>query len=232
MKFDLKIGGVDFSVEVTYKKMKSIRMRVVDAHSIKISAPKNVARKYLCDVVMSKSQWIIKMNSEILASKADYANGGQICYRGKMHEVRLIKEKSLKKIYVKNDGGSFLVYGNSFEHEEVVSGIRDFLKKRAGETVMELYEKHKNSVGQRPVKIKLKDQKTRWGSCSSKGNININYRLVMAPKEVFEYVMVHELCHLVHFNHSKEFWGLVKSILPDYERRKSWLKENQKKLEI
>lgn len=73
--------------------------------------------------------------------------------------------------------------------------------------------------------IRIKEQKSRWGSCSSKGNLNFNWRLVLMPQEVLDYVVVHELCHLRHMNHSREFWAYVEEIMPDYRRWKKWLKE-------
>ena len=74
--------------------------------------------------------------------------------------------------------------------------------------------------------ITIRDQKTRWGSCSGRGTLSFNWRLILAPPEILDYVVVHELCHLTHMNHSKEFWGLVGKILPDYKVRRNWLKEN------
>ena len=73
-------------------------------------------------------------------------------------------------------------------------------------------------------KITVRNQKTRWGSCSQTGTLSFNYRLMMAPPEVIDYVIVHELCHLTHMNHSKAFWNKVAGILPDYAERKQWLK--------
>ena len=75
-------------------------------------------------------------------------------------------------------------------------------------------------------RITIRTQRTRWGSCSSKGNLNFNRLLVLAPAAVLDYVVVHELCHLREMNHSPQFWSLVESILPDYKQRKKWLKEN------
>lgn len=74
--------------------------------------------------------------------------------------------------------------------------------------------------------ITIRDQKTRWGSCSGRGTLSFNWRLILAPPEILDYVVVHELCHLTHMNHSKEFWSLVGNVIPDYKIRKKWLKEN------
>lgn len=81
-------------------------------------------------------------------------------------------------------------------------------------------------TGGQYTKITIRDQKTRWGSCSSNGTLSFSFRLMMAPPRVLDYVVVHELCHLTHMNHSKEFWNMVETILPDYKEHRKWLKEN------
>lgn len=81
-------------------------------------------------------------------------------------------------------------------------------------------------------KITIRDQKTRWGSCSSNGTLSFNYRLMLAPPRVLDYVVVHELCHLTHMNHSSDFWNMVASILPDYKEYRRWLKENGHTLHV
>lgn len=80
--------------------------------------------------------------------------------------------------------------------------------------------------------ISIRDQKTRWGSCSSKGNLSFSWRLILAPPKVLDYVVVHELCHRKEMNHSPRFWALVESMIPDYKTHRKWLKENGEKLTI
>ena len=75
-------------------------------------------------------------------------------------------------------------------------------------------------------RITIREQKTRWGSCSSAGNLNFNWLLILAPPEVLDYVVVHELCHRREMNHSQAFWKEVEKILPDYRERQKWLKDN------
>lgn len=77
-------------------------------------------------------------------------------------------------------------------------------------------------------KLTIREQKTRWGSCSSKGNLNFNWKLVLMPEEILDYVVVHELAHRREMNHSPEFWKVVEHVLPDYRERRKWLREHGK----
>jgi predicted metal-dependent hydrolase len=83
-----------------------------------------------------------------------------------------------------------------------------------------------------PKALKFRNQKTRWGSCTSRGSIQINWRLIGAPIEVIDYILIHELAHLKHMNHSEEFWALVAAYCPDFEQSEKWLKENQSALDF
>lgn len=87
-------------------------------------------------------------------------------------------------------------------------------------------------IGVTHASIRIRDQKTRWGSCSAKGNLNFNWRLMLAPPRVLDYVVVHELCHRKEMNHSKAFWDAVGTVLPDYVQLRKWLKDNGRKLTL
>ena len=89
---------------------------------------------------------------------------------------------------------------------------------------------YKKAMGVTIGWITIRNQKTRWGSCSSEKNLNFNWKLILAPPEVLDYVVVHELCHLKEMNHSKAFWDEVGKVMPEYETYKLWLKENGWKL--
>ena len=89
-----------------------------------------------------------------------------------------------------------------------------------------------HAQGFKVKKIRISSARTRWGSCSAKGTLSFTWRLVMAPPDVIDYVVVHELCHLKELNHSKAFWAQVEAILPDYKTRRKWLKDNGAKLHL
>lgn len=85
-------------------------------------------------------------------------------------------------------------------------------------------------IGVNYGRITIRNQKSRWGSCSSEGNLNFNCLLMLTPAEVIDYVVVHELCHRLEMNHSRYFWAEVERILPDYKKRRKWLKDNGDKI--
>lgn len=100
------------------------------------------------------------------------------------------------------------------------------LAEEALKVIPERVEYFAKVIGVTYGKITIRNQKTRWGSCSSKGNLNFNCLLMLAPPEVLDYVVVHELCHRKQMNHSKAFWSEVEKVLPDYKEARKWLKED------
>ena len=101
-------------------------------------------------------------------------------------------------------------------------------KKAAKEYIPKRVEHYASLIGVSYAKISIRDQKTRWGSCSSSGMLSFNYKLILAPPRVLDYIVVHELCHRKEMNHSKAFWSLVAEIMPEYKEYQYWLKINGK----
>lgn len=118
----------------------------------------------------------------------------------------LNKMKAMKKI----GGSSLLLRHNAKEYLRLKEHARDFVTKRL--------EKYSEFYGFEYKKVAIRNQKTRWGSCSSKGNLNFNYKVMFLPQRHANYIIVHELCHLEEFNHSKRFWNLVSQIIPEHKK--------------
>ena len=105
-----------------------------------------------------------------------------------------------------------------------------FYRKAAKALLPSAVERFAPLVGKAPQQVRITSAKTRWGSCSAKGGLNFSWRLLCAPPEAMDYVVVHELAHLIEFNHSSRFWAIVEGILPDYKARRQSLKEVQESL--
>jgi predicted metal-dependent hydrolase len=104
------------------------------------------------------------------------------------------------------------------------------LREKAREQANQLIAAEAARMGVQPGRLRIADQKTLWGSCGGSGTISLNWRLVLAPAEVFRYVVIHELAHLVHRNHSRRFWSLVERQMPDYAPARRWLRDHGARL--
>ncbi len=104
--------------------------------------------------------------------------------------------------------------------------VEQFYRKKAEEVIRDRLDHFNEHYGFRFRRVAFRDQKSRWGSCSRAGNLNFNWRLVMAPIEVIDFVVVHELCHLREMNHSPRFWALVEQTVPRYREARKWLRDN------
>jgi hypothetical protein len=121
------------------------------------------------------------------------------------------------------DGAQLIVRG---ERIHLPRRIADYLKKEAKAEIAVLVARHTETVGRPAKSIRYKDTTSRWGSCSSEGNLSFSWRIMMAPKPVINYLVAHEVAHLVHMNHGKDFWALCEELCPDTERCRAWLKKN------
>ena len=107
-----------------------------------------------------------------------------------------------------------------------LQALENRYRNAAREVFTNRVEYYHRFTGGHYTSITIRDQKTRWGSCSSRGTLSFNYRLIYGPAGPLDYVVVHELCHLTHMNHSKDFWNMVERIMPDYRIYKQWLREH------
>jgi hypothetical protein len=162
------------------------------------------------------------MEREALAEK-DYLRADSILYLGEAMPLRWVKADHPLKFYMGAEGFVLRGMGTSDQAKALIEGAyrdraRTIFQKRAAQFA--------KALDVQPNQIRIKAQKTRWGSCSSKGNLNFNWHAIVAPPEVVDYLVVHEVCHLVHMNHSTAFWDLVASIRPNYREERDWLKKH------
>ncbi len=199
--------------------------------NISVIAPSYMKEEDIRQAIDGKSGWIIRKLKEIKESgivknSKDYSNGEIFMYLGRDCRLMVQSDKDVKKTHVGLVGDCLLVRTATEDPEKLKKFIEDWYRKESLDIVSERVEFYQIYFQHRPLDIRTKRQKSRWGSCSSAHRLNFNLRCAMAPLEIIDYIVVHEMCHMVHFNHSKEFWGLVEIILPDFKDRRAWLKKN------
>ena len=226
---------------VVKTKRKTIGITVDRNGEVKVHAPFCVTEKQICKVVQKKADWIIKKVNEVIKRNSNtlcrqFVSGEKFLYLGKEYTLEIV-EKDSGQVEVLMQEDTMAVYISQRMSEEsrkqaIKEALVKWYRQRFAEVVKDRIKKYSLQLKVAPCKVVIKDQKTRWGSCSKKGNIILNWRLIMAPLHVIDYVVVHELCHLKVMNHSKDFWNLVESILPNYHESRKWLKVNGNRLGI
>lgn len=225
---------------VLARSIKSKHIRIsIDARGMRVTVPLKTAEKEADDFLKLKSSWIVKHYNMLQATKGtekarSWETGESVMYKGEEYTIEVLGSIK-KRPTVLFDGIKFKVYVNEVligqqRNESIENAFRDWFIKRAGEILGERVTYFTGLTGSSCGSIRIKEQKTRWGSCSRKANLNFNWKLVMSPQWVFDYVVLHEVCHLRHLNHSKAFWEMVVRYYPDYKKAHEWLRKNKLQL--
>ncbi len=212
---------------------------VVTANKIEVVAPLKVSEQRIKAFVAEQQAWIKEAIKRIdLRSKAQpslapsaYVDGAHVPYQGRQIPLS-IKTTATKtaRAQLLTDH-QFLVHlpaSSQLEKHSAIAkqALEQWMKQQTRRQAQQLIEKHSPKFQLFPRSLRIKTQKTRWGSCGPNNDINLNWLLMLAPPMVLEYVVVHELCHIQHKNHSKDFWLLVSAHMPDYLTHRRWLKAN------
>ena len=159
------------------------------------------------------------------ADTASAPGDNKVLYNGDLFEARMYVTPDQEE-GVAFDGTVFHIYLQA-KSSDPSALVTSWLREKANETLKAKTKEWAEKIGVEFNNIVIKDQKTCWASCSGKKNINYSYRIVKMPLAVQDYLMVHELCHLVHMNHGQEYWQLVAQFSPDYKNHRRWLNENK-----
>jgi predicted metal-dependent hydrolase len=185
-------------------------------------APKNEAYKFL----LTKERWIReKFMKVIKIVQGSEKLPDQLFILGKMHDVHYVHSSNEFAVTLKDE--CITVYSPKDHAGDV---LKHYLQQYILDEISRLAKLLAKENGFRYSKISVKELKTRWGSCSSLGNLSFNWRIIFAPHSVLQYLIVHELCHLKEMNHGPKFWKLVEKIFPNYRMSMLWLKKNGKLL--
>ncbi len=142
-------------------------------------------------------------------------------------ELLHVEHVDMKRGVVEIKNGSFFVPG---EKRYIRRRLMDWLKEQAKKEVSDKVYHYTKKINKKANRVSIKDTTSQWGSCSSKKNLSFSWRLIMAPPYVLEYVVAHEVAHMIHMNHSREFWSLVDDLYPDHKKARIWLKKEGPKL--
>mgnify|MGYP002713120298 CR=1 FL=1 len=213
------------SPKIIRSKRKTIALVVQPDGELLVRAPQRATRKQINAMLEMHADWIAKKQAEAKVRAAknpqhQFAAGEHFFFLGQSYALEIV---AVEKPVLRLNGG-FQLARSAQGKAKVV--FEQWYKKEARAIFNERVAYFAKMYGFDVKKVKLSSARTRWGSCSSKGYVNLTWRLVMAPLEIIDYVVVHELCHLREANHSSAFWAQVAALMPDYKARRKWLKEN------
>ena len=211
-------------------KRRTIALIVERDGSLTVRAPKRATLNDIHSFIHEKTDWILRSREKLKAivahPKKQYLDGESFLFLGQEYQLRLVPPQ---RPALKFDGGFTL---STSARERGEHTFTQWYKAQALKVFSERVSHYATLHGLSPTQVKVNSAKMRWGSCTSTGTINFTWRLIMAPLEVIEYVVVHELAHLKIRNHSPRFWKLVESLCPDFKRHRKWLREHGEKLNL
>lgn len=230
----LEYNNQFINYKVIRSNRKTIAIVIQPTKEVIVRAPKQISFDKIKNIVQSKGDWIIKKRNDMpeimIQEERDYTQGDKILYKGNEYIIKVINKVGISRSTILLKEKEIVVVCKPKEKKKIQELLLEWYKGMAKSLVKERIEFYMPQINKPIGDIRIKSQRKRWGSCSSKGNLNFNWKIVMMPDDMFDYIIVHELCHLKHLNHSKLFWESVEKILPDYKVREQWIKENTSKL--
>ena len=219
----IKYAGVVMQYTLIRSKRKTLSIHVRDT-GVEVRAPLKMPARDIERFVASKEKWIVKglMTIKERAKQRELfaLNYGEAIMLRGMQRVITAKSEAPHGFYEQS-----LYLPPGLTASQIKSACVKRYRKAAGEYLRERVDFYSQKIGVSPEIIRINSAKKRWGSCSSKRSVNFSWRLIMADDEVIDYVVVHELAHLIHMNHSAGFWLIVEKMLPDFRERRQRLKE-------
>ncbi|MDH7511994.1 MAG: SprT family zinc-dependent metalloprotease [Clostridiales bacterium] len=224
------------------RRKKSVAITIANTSQVVVSAPRVLSNEEIRELVQKKAGWIQKKQAYFrelrkLHPEKEYVSGEQVLFLGRKYRLKVIEKEDGPISELMLMGRRITISINKDMPEEKRKEIiREALTKwyysRATEVILQRAKRYSQLLNLAPKKIIVRNQQKRWGSCSKNGALRFNWRISMAPVSIIDYVVVHEICHLKQKNHSSDFWRQVALVLPDYKKRRQWLRENLASLEI
>ena len=226
----------NFDVTVIRSSRRKTATIKVDLEGVSVRIPADLPLARIEKLVAEKTAWIERKLAEAerkqrgiagqLEQSSTLADGSRIMVQGQLLPLKLIASDQMKVV---QSSDRLEVYADAdliADKEQLRALVEQWLYRRAVEELNFCVNVYKQRVGATPSRIQIKDYRARWGSCKPDGSIQLNWRLIHAPMHIMDYVVVHELCHLLEMNHSKHFWSEVERVEPQYKMKRQWLKDN------
>lgn len=201
------------------QRRKTVALRVLNSQTVELRAPHWVSDAYLAALLSKREAWLTRVLADCPAPVA-YHDGATILLEGRQHILRWYRPQGRGDVCLVEQ----VIYLPVTSEKAAAIALQKFLRDRASRLLTARCQHLAERMGRQPSSILVRSFTARWGSCDSKGVIKLNWRLIMAPLNVQDYVMYHELAHMVEMNHSVHFWREVAAWVPDYKAHCEWLK--------
>ena len=231
----LLVGMDVIPYSITYSLKAKRKRIVIEPSGVKVVLPQGSREEEAIELIESKKRRVALLRERVLQQEKrfkdqvdiQYASGARIPFLG--GEIPLLVVPEMRKRSRLEYDGSLVVRVQAGltpqdVKNEVKRKVESWIKKQMHQEALKVVAIVGKKIGLFPKGINIKAQKRLWGSCGRNRIINLNWRLGLFPEGVFEYVVAHEMCHLRHMNHSKDYWKLVASVVPEYQKYRDWLK--------
>ncbi|WP_318617138.1 SprT family zinc-dependent metalloprotease [Sporosarcina sp. YIM B06819] len=238
----ITFGQTSIPYEIVRSHKRKTVSITVDKDGVKVIAPDDVEIEKVQDIVKDKVIWIRKQLLHFEEINDDrhqrlFLSGEKLPYLGRQYRLKVISNTEIAVPNFKFSQGTFLAEVpatiNKDQYRDALFPLyEDWIKTKALKYVNNRISRYTTILQINPSTISIKNQEQRWGSCTPSGKVLLNWRIFLAPVSVIDYVLIHELAHLKHLNHSTQFWETIKMLQPNYEEKKDWLRINGPSLYI
>lgn len=237
MELQFEYGSRVIVFNLIYRKRKTMSIEIEPSGIVNVIAPLGTDKDTIVKKVKSRASWIVAKeyeNNFIKDIKIDReaVSGESYMYLGRNYSLDVVLDESLDSIDVKLFRGKFVVDTYSKDEDEIKKAMENWYREKTLAKVKERVAYYEGYFRDEVKDVKVKEQKKRWASCTVNNELLFNWRCVMAPSHVLDYIVVHEMCHMEYKNHSKDFWHRVCSVIPDYDGRKQWLRNNGIRMDL
>jgi predicted metal-dependent hydrolase len=216
--------------KIIRSRRKTIALEVTPRATLIVRAPTHVPQAYIDAMIREKSAWVHKKFEEMKKRppqiERTYAEGEIFWFLGRPYPLQFVMDG--RAVIERTDR----LCASESLRPTIKTAIRRWYMEEAEKEIRSRCMWFSMMTGYAPESVRITDACQRWGSCTHRGGLNFTWRLIQAPLEIVDYVIVHELVHLRQMDHSPKFWAKVEALMPDYERRRQWLRENERLLRV